>query len=716
MKLNRHNKLNNKGFTMAEMLLAVAIVGVLFAVVFVGVINYIRSMAQFERDGIAKEIFIAAQNHLTQAAEQGYLGRTGFGTEEAEQEGVYYFVVNNGDAYADTSAVPVLLLPFGSIDETVRAGGSYIVRYQPDPGIVLDVFYCTPSGTRFGHSLSEGDYASCLAAAEGRKEERRSWGPDSAVLGWYGGADAERLEKGDELEPPVLEVINAEKLQVTVRDPNKDNSKASLVLVITGKTSNESVSLTLDWMEHKDNIEYDSISGVYTVTLDDITTAGLHFSEQFTDLIPGEDIMVQAVAYNNEELTNIAYSATKTTSSLFADPDSSGDARIGNIRHLENLSPGVSAMNYRELEVAKARQVSDLDWESFLEAVGEDASVLLTGSEEGSAEGTFLPVNTKGPLAYDGLKHTISNIIVSTSGDAGLFETVREDSSVSNLMLSGFDITSTGGNAGALAGTAEEASLTNVIVIGKEASVTAAQSAGGLLGSVSGGEIYACASAVLVQSTNSNAGGLAGEAGSSAVITACYSAGHTEEGLYSDTEYNVTAASGTAGGLVGNASGITVTASYSTCSASGNTAGGLIGSASGSAVSNSYAAGAVSANTEGALFGSFTSGSSSDLSYFEIVNERTDEITSQISYLGAVPGGSLTGASAFDADITSYAAFTGEERADALAYDPVLIRNYQGQYSLKTVGQLTSLEDDMYAAIHFGDWPSPEILFINQSS
>ena len=702
------------------MLLAVAIIAALSAVIFIGVVNYLRSMAQFERDGIAKEIFIAAQNHLTQAAEQGYLGQTDFGTEETEaaetgQEGVYYFVVNNGDAYADTSAVPVLLLPFGSVDETVRAGGSYIIRYQPDPGIILDVFYCTPSGTRFGHSLSDGDYTSCLAAAEGSKKERRSWGEDKAVLGWYGGADAESLEKGAELKTPVLEVLNAEKLQVIVKDPNKDNPNASLSLIITGKTSKESVSVPLDWVTVKDNIEYDSISGVYTVTLDDITTRGLHFSELFEDLIPGEDITVQAVAYNNKELTNIAYSAKETTSSLFADPDGSGDARIGNIRHLENLSPEVSAVNYGDLELTKARQISDLDWESFLDEVGENASVLMTGTAKGSAAGTFLPVNTAVPLAYDGLKHMISNIIVNTAGDAGLFGTIAEDSSVSNLMLSGFDITSTGGNAGALAGVSEEASVTNVAAIGKEASVTAAHSAGGLLGTVSGGEINACAASVLVRSTKGNAGGLAGEAGASAVITACYSAGRTEEGLYSDTAYNVTAASGTAGGLVGQASEITVSSSYSTCSASGNTAGGLIGSASGAAVSNSYAAGAVRANTEGALFGSFTAGSSAELFYFESVNERTDEETGQVSYLSAVPGGSLPGVSALDADITSYAAFTGEERADALAYDPVLIRNYQGQYSLKTVGQLTSLEDGLYAAVHYGDWPSPEILFINRS-
>ena len=34
------------------------------------------------------------------------------------------------------------MLPFGSIDETIRAAGSYIIRYQLKPALVLDVFYC----------------------------------------------------------------------------------------------------------------------------------------------------------------------------------------------------------------------------------------------------------------------------------------------------------------------------------------------------------------------------------------------------------------------------------------------------------------------------------------------------------------------------------------------------------------------------------------------
>jgi len=70
---NRKKLASNLGMTMAEMMITVAIIVVLMAVAFIGLVAYQRMLAQVERDGIAKEIFIAAQNHLTLAKGQGYL-------------------------------------------------------------------------------------------------------------------------------------------------------------------------------------------------------------------------------------------------------------------------------------------------------------------------------------------------------------------------------------------------------------------------------------------------------------------------------------------------------------------------------------------------------------------------------------------------------------------------------------------------------------------
>ena len=61
-------KLKNKaGMTLAEVLLVVAIIGILGGVSSVSIVGHQRSLGQLERDGIAKELFVAAQNHLTAA-------------------------------------------------------------------------------------------------------------------------------------------------------------------------------------------------------------------------------------------------------------------------------------------------------------------------------------------------------------------------------------------------------------------------------------------------------------------------------------------------------------------------------------------------------------------------------------------------------------------------------------------------------------------------
>ena len=153
-------KNNKHGFTMAEMLIVLAIIGVLAGVAFIAAQNHQRSMAQLERDTIAKEIYFAAKNHLTMAESQGYLTGTAdsvdskfFGWDEEADDSaktgvtvnantgkIYFAVVNGGTSFASTPILD-LMLPFGSIDETVRGGGSYIIRYQANPAIVLDVFY-----------------------------------------------------------------------------------------------------------------------------------------------------------------------------------------------------------------------------------------------------------------------------------------------------------------------------------------------------------------------------------------------------------------------------------------------------------------------------------------------------------------------------------------------------------------------------------------------
>jgi prepilin-type N-terminal cleavage/methylation domain-containing protein len=721
-------QLNKRGFTLAETLMTVGILAVLFSLIFVGVMHYMRAMAQLERDGIAKEIFVSAQNHLTMAESQGYLGKTGFGRSDrsgGESAETYYFLVNGPESFSEDSVLG-LMLPYASVEETVRTGNSYLVRYQREPAQVLDVFYCTRTGTRFGMSIGDGDFSGLMAVRDtegaNRKQARRSYGQSRAVVGWYGGEEALNLEKGAALLAPEIEIVNAERLLIRVKDTN-NTPVSSLRLVVRSGEHEKSFLLSRSEVTMRKYLSYDELSCVYTLTADDVTEPGLHFAELFSDagFVPGEDITVQAVAFSSKVLTNIAFSAEKTANSLYAEvteAEGGSEAAVANIRHLENLDPSVSGVNSagtgRSIEAA--RQISDLSWPEFQEKIGRSVSVFRRGESSGTSTGCYLPVTPRSALAYDGQSHTVTGIQTNDAGDAGLFGALPDGSGVKDLLLEDFEIRGSG-NAGALAGTAVRSEITNVLAKGVSASVTGGRNAGGLIGASDGCSLNGAAAALFVRSTGGSAGGLIGSAGGGE-LTGCYAAGHTTEGVYGtgDSDWNVTA-TGSAGGLLGSASGTSVSACYATCSVSGGTSGGFLGSGSGT-LSDCYAAGPVATggSSAGAFAGSF-SGSAGDCQYLEILNERTGE-NGKLEYLTALGGGGTEeGIAPADDSLESYTAFApGPESSDSASpYDGVLIRRYQGKYSFRTVNQLgAGLDEKAYAAVHHGDWPSPELFVVNQ--
>ena len=799
---------NNKGFSLAELLVVVAIIVILMGVAFVAVQNHQRSMTRLEFDGIAKEIFIAAQNHLTSAESQGYLQSTEYGNEGTltgdKKDGVYFIL--KGDSMLD------LMLPFASIDETVRAGGTYIIRYQPSSGTVLDVFYSFPGKSSLltvsGKVLDSSDYPTLMGDEINYREggERNRERYPGGVVGWYG--NVEPLPIGERIDAPELIIHNEEILWVEIRSSAKNevNDGTSLRLTVKGDVSGTQIAFDLKPISGARVKQLDDGadgSKVYAVILDDITTSGLHFSNleyiapdnTIKTFIPGENISVEAVAFNNTKLTNIAYSGKKTTNSLFADIEAvtSGEETkynvlVDNFRHFENLDKTISAFDrekaYKDKSdtpavIGSARQISDMNWNdnaddnAFIKRIHtlrenikyDTDDVTIYNSDNNAVTttvDTLYPVSPDYPLVYDGQNNAVSNVKVDHSGNAGLFGALSDkDSEVKNLELIDFDITGTT-SAGALAGAVTNTTITNVVAhnsedndskfdnddttAGKKPNVTATGAAGGLIGSMSGGSVTKSAAAVYVKG-GTDAGGLIGSA-VSGTVTACYSGGHTISGKpdgaepkydghadvypvrYDPDHCNVTAASGTAGGLIGNAGTATISNSYSTCSASGTKAGGFIGT--GGSATNCYCTGLVfGTDTEGAFAASGTSADDS-CKYFEIINERRNKDgsgnpASGYHYLKAF-GNDTDGESGkevgkMDDTVADYGTFVGASTAWDLAepYNSKLTDYYGDNFNLKTVFQIpltekskTTGEDaKLFVATHYGDWPAPEEFIFN---
>lgn len=595
----KQRKRNNLGFTMAELLIVVAIIIVLSGVAFLAVQRYHRGMAQLERDSIAKEIFVAAQNHLTQANSQGYPGVTEFGYRNGEidneKDNIYYYVIPDSSKSFTTDGTSAIdqMLPFGAIEEHTRAHGSYIIRYQSNPATVLDVFYCPPEG-QYAHQLADEDYDEAMGlkdkiddetgkVTKNNREARRNvsdW--DGAVIGWYGGAES--LQTGAEINAPDIRVENGDRLIVKVYDTNIDKrgmleggtEDVSLKLIVTGVTSGAKIAIPLvsvpgtpintrydtpvERYEHDGEYTVETNENKvneYTVVLDDITTTAtselgivdkrfaalnsLTYYMNGKEFLPGENIVISAVAFSNKALTNVAYSREYTTNSLFADmepDDETEDATdnkvyVDSIRHLENLDKKVSSLvnqSSEEVEdsenpydIKKAVQTRDLDWGAFKTAIApEDAeSVRILYNDGGMTEaGCYKPVDIGYALTYDGMTtlteapadddsegeappepvttqviHEIKNIRVDTAADAGVFGSVSEIGTIKNLKIVDCDIASTGedSSAGALAGELNGVDVLNVTAYGKSTfkdaegndvtrNVTAKGSAGGLVG------------------------------------------------------------------------------------------------------------------------------------------------------------------------------------------------------------------------------------------
>ena len=151
------------------------------------------------------------------------------------------------------------------------------------------------------------------------------------------------------------------------------------MLIVTGETSKAKKAFDL----RKSDTRVSTVAEGYKIILDDITGEKLHFADldanTATEFIPGENLTIEAVAYNNNALTNVAYSGKGRTNSLFADPssyevavsadlspaeltkingtvvfkaetdstaNSTGIAAVANFRHLENLDKYVSGCGF----------------------------------------------------------------------------------------------------------------------------------------------------------------------------------------------------------------------------------------------------------------------------------------------------------------------------------------------------------------------------------
>ena len=152
------------GFTLAEFLVVIAITTILAGVSFVTAIHYQSRLRRLEMDQNCKRRFFLGSPRkpgLEPGKKAGWKSGTASGrisgsedpdsedklgltlsSGSEEKQGLYYILYQPGDeGNNDTEDIRQRLLPFGSIDETVRTDGSYAIGYNPKEGTVREVWY-----------------------------------------------------------------------------------------------------------------------------------------------------------------------------------------------------------------------------------------------------------------------------------------------------------------------------------------------------------------------------------------------------------------------------------------------------------------------------------------------------------------------------------------------------------------------------------------------
>ena len=597
MSNSMKNRLNRKGFTLAEVLVTVAIILILAGVTFVSVVQYQKNLRLMEMDGTAKEIFIAAQNHLSVAQASGDLDRlaekaksasgTTIGTKleagavsayAGDVRGEYYYVihdVNSGiENYtpAGSEAILQMMLPFGALDETVATGGNYAIVYELNSASVVAVLYSGTGNASFGNAAVinlEADDVSKIKDICNDKSARKNYVKNgvTAIVGCYTGTAGKAAIPTETLEAPTLEVKNENKLHVIVS--GNYSAKDVITLTIHGVQSNTTAIMQLNCKDNDSNR--------FDVTLDDITSDNTRFTKilssgRFTRsaetsgdaFIPGENIEISATARATDALATPKTSAVYTTSSLFADANDGRTVYIKNLRHLENLSVDMSGFK------GELKDKSGL-MDGSIHAIQKNDITMLSWNDvafahclygAGTLKDTYVAVNVNYPLSYDGGSHEIYDLTIApylgssdrTAHNAGIFGDVTNTLLVKNLILRNNKIPANDfsiNNAGSLLGkTSADLTVDGVLAYYHEATydetrdssveVTATENAGGLIGLVSSGTLNVknSAAAVYVKG-GSAAGGLIGSVSGAAegsTIVQSYAGGHTKDGAYSTTD------------------------------------------------------------------------------------------------------------------------------------------------------------------------------------
>jgi len=392
---------NKKGFTLAEVLIVVAIMSILAGFGFVAVSNYNKKLTLTEMDDTAKKIFLAAQNHLTIADANGEWKQlvnkkgTSIGDEDCPTLGSSYYVIFGGkDTNSIADDVRKVMLPDQSVN--LASDGKYAIIFNRETAAIYGVYYSASS--TFGNGQDETDFVgkiktdiehldsdSSLTKLDNRKAQ-------NPLIGYYGNSNNVGTKKEENTDIKLLQklkvyFINSKELTLVIEDPNADIYRAldptkqlTRDFYITIKTSENpdySVNATIEKenfltlndtilnfsnqnssvsdgivLKDKNNVQtHLSITptylakgstspvneDVYFITFDSLTAADKHFINLFQTMKPGLDVTADVTMTVNQDGKITSLGGSATDNSLFEQIYSGNGGYTARVSNIRHL-------------------------------------------------------------------------------------------------------------------------------------------------------------------------------------------------------------------------------------------------------------------------------------------------------------------------------------------------------------------------------------------
>ena len=224
---------SNKGFTMVEMIVVIAILGIFLTVGVVGLLQWQRYSAYKRNNEYAQSLFSAAQSGLTHYKAAGRLEefwRDSASSAEAVPEDIaaysdcentlYYLDIKQGDTLDSDNPLYVLLSPYVYGRDIFEA--SIRLEFDPVDGVAYSLSYCDRAQS-FDYSDADGTASDGIMglSKSNREESRRR----KIMLGYYDTTmSGSTPSLSGKLNPGKVELINADALYLQITFATKEEA------------------------------------------------------------------------------------------------------------------------------------------------------------------------------------------------------------------------------------------------------------------------------------------------------------------------------------------------------------------------------------------------------------------------------------------------------------------------------------------------------------